>query len=629
MKTRFLVSWVLVGVVAVAVPAAADADELWPVFVTQKNDVKGKRPGVGTPWDKISKDGNDITVNPGASIWFACENLLVHTNKKTFTIKFEQVGGTEKLKDLLKPAENNAGQGFTDGTDKDTVQSTADKSNSEPGTDGSITLKYTFKPQPYWERIQLVAKKGFRARIKVTAGSHCAETNRPQDPDGMRKELRSTGGGFGAPGASIGNPRITEIVVFPKVNPVDREAPWTFDAPPRTGNWRGSFVDTDPNGDDRPLGGLRIVTDGEGLGVGDLYDMSFAMVDDADMRYDLFAYESKSGEYVDLILAAGQLGMLDHFDAYPPGEDVCGHADWEVWEGGGDICGQVSEDQSFTPPHSLRVSGREGPAGDDFVHLFDIVGGVWQFKSMVYVPVDASGQAWFAFLNQYPRNKNWSLQIGFDADRNRVYNYNRPTQRLPLVKGQWTEIIVRIDLDRDVAEAWYQGQPFITNWSWRDGVSGNGQPWIQAVDVYGGEPNYGGISSIYFDDIEMTMVTFGSCCMGQTGECRDGISNLECAQVQGLFREETACAEWDPPCGDAMPCVRDPEWVCMGDVDGNGTVNPVDVGLIQAAFCSQGQCPEQALCQYDIDCNDVINPVDAGIVQSLFGQCAPPNDPCR
>jgi hypothetical protein len=463
-------------------------------------------------------------------------------------------------------------------------------------------------------------------KLKVLAWSVCVEAARKLEDLPV---LTVNDGGFGAPGAMIGDPRITEIVVFPKVNPVDREAPWTFDAPPRTGNWRGSFVDTDPNGDARPLGGLRVVSDGEGLATGDLYDMSFGMVGNVDMRYDLFAYESTGGEYLDFILPAGQLGMLSNFDPFPIKEDVCSTYHWRVWEGGGDICGAFSDEQSFSPPQSLRVSGREGPAGDDMVRLLDIVGGVWQFKSMVYVPVDATGQAWFAFLNQYPRNKNWSLQIGFDVDRNRVYNFNRPTQRLPLVKGQWTEIIVRIDLDRDVAEAWYQGQPFITNWSWRDGVSGNGQPWIQAVDVYGGEPNGGGISSIYFDNIEMTMVTFGSCCMGQTGECRDGISNLECAQVQGLFREAMACAEWEGPCGDAMPCVRDPEWVCMGDVDGNGVVNPVDAGLVQAAFCSQGQCPEQALCQYDIDCNDVINPVDAGIVQSLFGQCAPPNDPCR
>ena len=72
-------------------------------------------------------------------------------------------------------------------------------------------------------------------------------------------------------------------------------------------------------------------------------------------------------------------------------------------------------------------------------------------------------------------------------------------------------------------------------------------------------------------------------------------------------------------------CVRDPEWVCDGDTDGDGQVNPVDSGLVQAAF---GSTDEADLCQYDIDCDGQINPVDRGIVQSLFGTCEAPRDVC-
>jgi hypothetical protein len=76
------------------------------------------------------------------------------------------------------------------------------------------------------------------------------------------------------------------------------------------------------------------------------------------------------------------------------------------------------------------------------------------------------------------------------------------------------------------------------------------------------------------------------------------------------------------------PCVRNPAWVCDGDVDGNGAVNPVDVGLVQAAFCSLQDCTPADLCQYDLDCNGAINPVDSGIVQLLYGSCDPPRDVC-
>ena len=75
-------------------------------------------------------------------------------------------------------------------------------------------------------------------------------------------------------------------------------------------------------------------------------------------------------------------------------------------------------------------------------------------------------------------------------------------------------------------------------------------------------------------------------------------------------------------------CSRDPVWLCDGDVDGDGQVNPVDAGLVQAVFCALGDCTPDALCNYDLDCNGQINPVDSGIVQSLFGICEPPRNVC-
>jgi len=72
-------------------------------------------------------------------------------------------------------------------------------------------------------------------------------------------------------------------------------------------------------------------------------------------------------------------------------------------------------------------------------------------------------------------------------------------------------------------------------------------------------------------------------------------------------------------------CVREPQWQCDGDVDGDGQVNPVDSGLVQSAF---GSADGQDLCNYDIDCDGQIGPADSGIVQSLFGTCEAPRDVC-
>jgi hypothetical protein len=81
----------------------------------------------------------------------------------------------------------------------------------------------------------------------------------------------------------------------------------------------------------------------------------------------------------------------------------------------------------------------------------------------------------------------------------------------------------------------------------------------------------------------------------------------------------------DPELCVGAGCVRNPAWQCDGDVDGDRQVNPVDSGLVQAAF---GSSDEQDLCNYDMDCDGQINPVDSGIVQSLFGTCEPVREVC-
>jgi bacillopeptidase F len=78
-------------------------------------------------------------------------------------------------------------------------------------------------------------------------------------------------------------------------------------------------------------------------------------------------------------------------------------------------------------------------------------------------------------------------------------------------------------------------------------------------------------------------------------------------------------------CGGGGGCVREPAWQCDGDVDGDAQVNPVDAGLVQAAF---GSTDGQDLCNYDLDCDGQINPVDSGIVQALFGTCEPVRQVC-
>ena len=111
-----------------------------------------------------------------------------------------------------------------------------------------------------------------------------------------------------------------------------------------------------------------------------------------------------------------------------------------------------------------------------------------------------------------------------------------------------------------------------------------------------------------------------ACCLSGD-DCID-TSPAECDRLGGAGGSaDSDCRdEDDNGRSDACEsgCLRDPQWVCDGDVDGDANVNPVDSGLVQSAF---GSTDEQDLCNYDIDCDGQINPVDSGLIQAMFGSC--------
>ena len=62
---------------------------------------------------------------------------------------------------------------------------------------------------------------------------------------------------------------------------------------------------------------------------------------------------------------------------------------------------------------------------------------------------------------------------------------------------------------------------------------------------------------------------------------------------------------------------------CEWDIDNDGQINPVDVGIVQSKFgCLVGTgiewCDES-----DVDKDCMVNPVDSGLVQQHFGELCP------
>ncbi len=251
--------------------------------------------------------------------------------------------------------------------------------------------------------------------------------------------------------------------------------------------------------------------------------------------------------------------FCDDFDAYPPGE-VCGQGGWEEWTGSVGVCGSVTTEQANSPPHSLKIVGVGTPPGDDTVQQLDIVGGVWTFRTMTYVPTDATGTGSAILLNTYPTiaNSSWSMVIWLDATQNQIRDWNN-VDLTPMIKGQWVELRAEIDIPNDSYDVYYDGKPFVTGSSWRDHIQPGGTGRIRAIDLYGGEPGSGGITAMYFDDIGVFPEGGGCGCDPCDTNCDGTIDAFDIEPFIDVLLGGPGCSS------------------CSGDTDGSGTVDAFDI----------------------------------------------------
>jgi len=199
-------------------------------------------------------------------------------------------------------------------------------------------------------------------------------------------------------------------------------------------------------------------------------------------------------------LAAGQPEAVvwsDNFDSYATGSQLHGQGGWKGW--GNDPAGGAltSSAQARSTPNSAAIL-----AASDIVHEYaGAASGQWVYTAWQYVPSDFTGQSYFILLNSYDdagTNNNWSAQILFDSTANTVTNDGGVSGgSLPLVRGQWVELRLEIDLDTDTGAFYYNNQ-LLYSGTWSGQVSGGGAVNIAAVDLFAN-----GASVIYYDDMSL------------------------------------------------------------------------------------------------------------------------------
>ena len=211
---------------------------------------------------------------------------------------------------------------------------------------------------------------------------------------------------------------------------------------------------------------------------------------------DLWGNGASAVYYDDMSLVFQVPEWFDNFDAYATDSALHGQGGWKGWFNDPAATGYARDEQARSLPNSAEILGPS-----DLVHEFSgYTDGIWYFTAWQYVPSDFSGESYFILLNQYDdagTNLNWSTQVKFDSALDLVVSEGESTDTLPLIRGEWVEIRVEIDLFNDI-QRFYYGDDLLYQVTWTDGVSGDGILNIAAVDLFAN-----GASAVYYDDLSL------------------------------------------------------------------------------------------------------------------------------
>lgn len=288
-----------------------------------------------------------------------------------------------------------------------------------------------------------------------------------------------------------------------------------------------------------------------------------------------------------LVLSTGaqaQIAWQDHFDTYSLGP-IDPQSDWEQWYASTNVDADVSNDQAFTGTKSLKVAGPPTYTNpSDIVYPFKVLpggmptSGKWLVSMRTFVPTGATGVAYFIMMNQYgdPTTDNWSLQVRFNANGDKVKSDGVGKQSTTLIRNKWVNFHAFIDLDNDKVDIFYNDVILVKGESWKDGISTGGIAQIANIDLYAGTGT-NAISSIYYDDAQLERVdSFSVVTNGQPNPAHAGDTVKITTMAPTLPNAPAALFVWDV---SGVPVIR---LLATGTIDLNGlwTIGgPVPTGL--------------------------------------------------
>lgn len=197
--------------------------------------------------------------------------------------------------------------------------------------------------------------------------------------------------------------------------------------------------------------------------------------------------------------------LTDHFDTYAAGSTIAGQGGWETWDNAPGADATVVNNQSFTTPNSLRVSGAA-----DVVHRFTgINSGIWYARVQTFVPSTATGDLFYILLNQYAplgTNNNWSVQLALcrtgcvSGVAGTAANLGGSdvvgSATAPLVLDQWVEARVEINFAANTYSIFYNHQ-LMETLPWTQ----TGTLQLEAVDLFSQSNTEGYMDSFHLNTV--------------------------------------------------------------------------------------------------------------------------------
>jgi hypothetical protein len=193
----------------------------------------------------------------------------------------------------------------------------------------------------------------------------------------------------------------------------------------------------------------------------------------------------------------------DDFESYPVGHYLDNASEpedggWKAWDSDSTYGAYVMDIEAYDGTRSVEIVDTS-----DLVHEYEgYTAGKWTYTAYQYIPEEFSGNTYFILLSDYAdgqgQNNKWAIQMRFDS-LNQVIESEHDGINMPLIVGEWVELITVIDLDADLFKFYYNGC-ILTEKAWTAGPGneGDGVLNIAAVDLYAN-----GATEVYYDGMSL------------------------------------------------------------------------------------------------------------------------------